>query len=166
MATPLKNQKNKTEMLKKIGIALIAVLVIIQFFRPAKNISTAPEPNEISAKYHVPDNVYMCLQKACFDCHSNTTKYPWYNNIQPVAWWMASHIKDGKKHLNFSEFGSYPKKRKLKKLKEIGESVTEGWMPINSYLWEHKEAVLTKEETTAIANWADSLSQQIDKTEN
>lgn len=152
-------------MARKILMLLFAALVIIQFLRPSENTSNGVEPYEISARYHVPQNVYISLQKACFDCHSNTTKYPWYFNIQPFAWWMQHHVNDGKKHLNFSEFGSYTKKRKLKKLNEIKESVTEGWMPIDSYLWIHKNAKLTKNETDAIASWADSLSKQIEQTE-
>lgn len=152
-------------MLKKIGIGLLVILVVIQFIRPAKNISTAAAPNDIAAKYTVPANVYTTLQRACFDCHSNNTNYPWYNNIQPVAWWLQNHINEGKHELNFNEFAGYTKKRKLHKLDEIKESVTEGWMPLNSYLWIHKEAKLTKDEANAIAAWADALRAEIDNTE-
>ncbi|XZF16604.1 heme-binding domain-containing protein [Chitinophagaceae bacterium MMS25-I14] len=150
---------------KKIFIAIIVVLVIIQFIRPARNISNGANPNDIAAHYTVPQNVQVVLQKACYDCHSNNTSYPWYTNIQPVGWWMQHHVNEGKQHLNFSEFASYNKKRKLKRLKDVSESVTEGWMPLDSYLWVHKEAKLTKEESQAIDSWATALAQQIDKTE-
>jgi len=153
-------------MLKKIGIGLLVVLIVIQFIRPAKNISNAAAPNDISAKYNVPQNVYTTLQRACFDCHSNNTNYPWYADVQPVYWWLQHHVNEGKRELNFNEFAGYTKKRKLHKLEKIKKSVTEGWMPLDSYLWIHKDAKLTRDEATAIADWTDGLAAQIDKTES
>ena len=55
----------------------------------------------------MPDSVKVILQNACYDCHSNNTRYPWYVNIQPVGWWMSGHIADARDGLNFSEFGGY-----------------------------------------------------------
>ena len=75
-------------MVKKIAFVLLAGLVIIQFFRPARNVSTAATPNDISNKYAVPANVQEILRSSCYDCHSNNTAYPWYANIQPVTWWL------------------------------------------------------------------------------
>jgi hypothetical protein len=88
-------------MLKKILLSLLALLVLIQFFRPEKNLS-GERSNDISTQYHVPQNINILFDKACNDCHSNTTRYPWYSNIQPVAWWLADHVNDGKRHLNLS----------------------------------------------------------------
>ena len=63
-------------MKKKIGLGLIAVLVIIQFIRPTRNSSTTESPNEISKYYQVPADIHTLLKKSCYDCHSNTTAYP------------------------------------------------------------------------------------------
>jgi hypothetical protein len=142
-------------MIKKILYALLAVFVIIQFFRPTRNEAAGPFPNHIETKYAMNEQVKTTMSIACFDCHSNNTRYPWYANIQPVAWWLQNHVNDGKKHLNFSEFTAYTEKRQRKKIEEIKEAVTEGWMPLNSYKWIHKDAVLTKEQSTAIAQWCD-----------
>ena len=106
-------------MLKKIAYVLLAALVIIQLFRPDKNIAAGPFPNDISTKFAVNDNVASVLKEACYDCHSNNTKYPWYANVQPVAWWLADHVNEGKKELNFSEFATYTAKRQRKKFNEI-----------------------------------------------
>src|SRR5690348_13454762 len=92
-------------ILKKVFIGLLIAFVVIQFFRPAKNISATVLPEDMNVLYPIPDSVHQVLQKACFDCHSNNTRYPWYFNIQPIAWWMGDHIDEGKKELNFSEFG-------------------------------------------------------------
>lgn len=148
-------------MLKKILIVLLLALVVIQFIRPAKNRSTAEEPQSITKVYQVPDNVNEILKKACYDCHSNNTRYPWYNNIQPIYWWLNDHIQEGKKELNFSEFGTYTAKRQAKKLKKVAEEVKEGEMPLNSYTWMHKDAILTDEEVSTIVNWASDLSNKI-----
>lgn len=86
-----------------ILITLLVVLVVIQFFHPAKNISTVKSPNDIAVLHNVPANVSTILDKACNDCHSNNTRYPWYNNIQPVAWWLDNHVQEGKGELNFNE---------------------------------------------------------------
>lgn len=148
-------------MVKKILIGLLIVFVIIQFFRPAKNVSAQASEQDISALYPMPDSVKVILDKACNDCHSNNTKYPWYNNIQPMAWWMNDHVEEGKGELNFSEFGKRPLDKQARKLKKLVEEVEEGEMPLNSYTWIHKEAVLTEQEKNTLINWATKLSQQI-----
>ena len=65
-----------------------------------------------------PGNVQPILARACYDCHSDNTAYPWYNRIQPVAWWLANHVKEGKGELNFSQFGTYSGKKQKHKLKK------------------------------------------------
>ena len=97
---------------KRALIVLLIALIVIQFFRPAKNSSEGPYPNDITTKYDVPKPVLDIMKVACYDCHSNNTRYPWYAEVQPVAWWLNSHIKDGKRNLNFSEFATYrPRKQ-------------------------------------------------------
>jgi len=101
-------------ILKKTFIGLIIAFVIIQFFHPQKNLATTKSEKDITTMYPVPDSVLHILQKACFDCHSNNTRYPWYFNIQPVAWWMNDHITEAKGDLNFSEFGNRPLPKQAK----------------------------------------------------
>jgi heme-binding protein len=148
-------------IIKKTCIGLLIVFVIIQFFRPEKNLNAAVTSDDVNVLYPLPDSVHRILQKACFDCHSNNTRYPWYFNIQPAAWFMSNHVIDGKKELNFSEFGKRPLARQAKKLKKLAKEVEEGGMPLDSYTWIHKDAVLTETEKNTIINWANNLSQQI-----
>src|ERR1039458_4586103 len=75
---------------KKVLIGLLVVLVIIQFIHPEKNINTTVSALDMNVMYPIPDSVNRVLKNACYDCHSNNTRYPWYNNIQPVAWWLRS----------------------------------------------------------------------------
>ena len=146
---------------KKILLILLAILIIIQFIHPVRNQSSAATPADIFEHYPAPDSVKAIVKTACYDCHSNNTRYPWYNNIQPVAWWLNHHIVDGKKELNFSEFDTFTPKRKDNKLKKIGEEIKEGGMPLPSYLWIHSDARLTESQKVAIINWADSAKKAL-----
>ena len=148
-------------MVKKIAIGLLVVLVIIQFFKPARNISTEKSTNDITNKYAVPASVQEILKTSCYDCHSNNTVYPWYANIQPVAWWLADHVNEGKKELDFSEFLTYSPKKAHHKLEEVNEMVKEGEMPLQSYTIIHQNAKLSEPQKLEIATWADGLMKEI-----
>lgn len=149
------------KIFKGLFYLLLLAFVIIQFFRPAKNKSEGTSKNDISTLYAVPQDVQDILKTSCNDCHSNNTVYPWYAEIQPVAWWLNSHIEDGKKDLNFSEFATYRIRRQYKKLEEINELVKENEMPLDSYLWIHKDAKLSDQQKLTIANWAEAVRDSI-----
>jgi hypothetical protein len=151
-------------MLRKILLVLLGLLFIIQFIKPEKNSAQGDQMNSISKKHAIPTNVNSILKKACFDCHSNTTVYPWYSEIQPVAWFLNAHVKEGKEHLNFDEFLSYEAKKQDHKLEELIESQTEGWMPIDSYKLIHSNAVLSPEEKQVLINWAKQVRREIGYT--
>jgi hypothetical protein len=145
-------------MKKKIAFAILALLVIIQFFRPEKNDGTEIiTSNDISKVHQIPRNVHQILIEKCYDCHSNKTNYPWYNNIQPLAWWMAHHVKEGKEELNFSEFTTYTEKRRNHKIHEIAEQIEAGEMPLTSYTFVHGNAKITTSDSTEINAWIESL---------
>lgn len=144
-------------MFKKILLGLLVILVAIQFIHPKRNISEGPQPNYIGNNYAVPDDVKNILTKACNDCHSNNTRYPWYSKLQPIHWWLNKHVVDGKKHINYDEFTNRPLRYQYHKLEETIEMVKEGEMPLKSYTWTHKDAKLTKEEKLKITNWVVSV---------
>jgi len=149
---------------RKWLLILLVVFILIQLIRPARNQSGQVLQTDITKTYAVPSNVKSMLEVACYDCHSNNTHYPWYANIQPVGWWLAKHVKDGKEDLNFSEFGSYSLKRQKNKLRSIENSIKDDDMPLTSYTLIHKNARLTNEEKTQITDWVkiirDSLANK------
>ena len=149
------------KIFKRILIALLIIFIAIQFIRPAKNRSEGISANDISTKYPVPDSVQAILKVACYDCHSNNTRYPWYAEIQPVAWWLNNHIKDGKSGLNFSEFTSYRIKKQFHRLDDINKLVKKNEMPLSSYTLIHTDAKLTEGQKLAIAAWATSIRDSI-----
>jgi DNA replicative helicase MCM subunit Mcm2 (Cdc46/Mcm family) len=140
-------------MLKKILIFLLAALIIIQFFHPKRNKATGEQPNYIGKVYLVPEDVKSILGKACNDCHSNNTRYPWYCNFQPFDWWTAGHINQGKRGLNFDAFTSRPLRWQYHRLQDIEDQVKKGDMPLNSYTWIHKDAILTDKEKNQLLAW-------------
>lgn len=144
-------------MVKKILVGLLVILVVIQFIRPEKNISEVPGENDIRVKHHVPATVMSVMKRACYDCHSNNTDYPWYAHIQPLGWWLNHHIEEGKEHLDFSEFATYSNKKAAHKLEEVVEMVEEGEMPLESYTLIHKDAVLNERERELLIDWANEV---------
>ncbi len=150
-------------ILKKILLVLLIVFIAIQFIQPARNTNGQVLPTDISKIVSVPENVQNILRTACYDCHSNHTNYPWYNYIQPAAWMLANHIKNGKKELNFSDFGSYSQRRQESKFKSIASQIKDEEMPLYSYTIMHKNARLTKEEKMLIINWAQNNKDSLDK---
>jgi hypothetical protein len=147
---------------KKIILALLVIFIAIQFIQLARNQDGQVLPADIEKMVVVPPNVSGILKTSCYDCHSNNTHYPWYSFIQPGAWLMASHIKNGKAMLNFSQFGDLSNRKQQSKLQGIINQVKDGEMPISSYKIIHRNAVLTPAQKTILINWAalakDSLS--------
>lgn len=144
------------KIFKRILLILLIAFVAIQFVRPAKNVSTDKSKN-VSTLYAVPANVDAILTKACNNCHTNNTIYPWFASVQPVTWWLDDHIKEGKKHLNFDEYSTYNLRKQYHKMEEVVEQVKEKEMPLNSYTWVHGDAKLTNEERVALTTWAQTI---------
>ncbi len=144
-------------MLKKILFGLVVVFIVIQFIHPQKNLSN-DRLYDVSTKYAMPEDVKSILQVACNDCHSNKTEYPWYSNLQPVAWILADHVNDGKRHLNFSEFTSRPVAYQNHKFEETIEMIKEGEMPLPSYTYFglHSGAKLTEAQKQILIKWAET----------
>lgn len=142
--------------MKKILLGILVVLILIQFIRPEKNSSTI-ETNDIFMVIEVPKEVKEIIKTSCADCHSNTTKYPWYNNIAPVSWILAHHVNEGKEHLNFSEWMTYNNNQKKHIIKHLKEELKEKGMPLESYLWIHKDAKMTEVQYETMLNWVNSI---------
>ncbi|NII27159.1 heme-binding domain-containing protein [Pseudoflavitalea sp. X16] len=148
-------------MKKKILLVILIILVGIQFIRPARNESAVITANDISQHYHVPVPVQDILKRACNDCHTNNTNYPWYTSIQPAGWWMQHHVDEGKRSLNLSEFGTYKPKDQDHAMEEIIEVIEKNEMPLNSYLWIHRDAKLNEADKKTLLDWAKQLKAEI-----
>ncbi len=128
--------------MKKIIKLLAVAFILIQFFQIDKTNPPVDESQDFLKIHNPSSEIAQQIKASCYDCHSNETNYPWYTYVQPVGWWTKDHIDHGKKHLNFSEFGTYEAKKQSHKMEECYELIEKGEMPLKSYTLAHKDAVL------------------------
>ena len=160
----MEKPKRKYLWLRKILLVLLVLLIAIQFIRPEKNNGEALGDKDISKVVPVSNEVMGILKTSCFDCHSNYTDYPWYAHVNPIGFWLADHIAEGKHHLNFTEFAALELRKQKKKLEEVVEMVEDGEMPLESYVFIHRDAVLTKAQQTLLVNWAKESRMYLDSS--
>ncbi|MVO08072.1 hypothetical protein GOQ30_02690 [Flavobacterium sp. TP390] len=146
---------------KIILLILLIVFVGIQFIPTKRNQSESVPNTDFMIVNNVPNNIKATLQTSCYDCHSNNTSYPWYNTVQPVAWFLENHIEEGKSELNFSEWDNYSNRRKKSKLKSIVSQIKDNKMPLSSYTFIHKEAVLDNTKRQEILNYISELKDSL-----
>ncbi len=151
----------KKSILKKATIMVIVLLVAIQFFKTKENKSIQVSENAITQHYDVPENIQKILKISCYDCHSNNTVYPWYSKVQPIKWWLADHVNEGKAKLNFDEFNAYTTKKKLHKLDEVIETIRDNEMPLKSYTLIHGDAKLSESDKQDIEAWVKNIKNEI-----
>lgn len=152
--------------MKKILVVLLVAFIILQFFRIDKtNPAPTPGMDFLNIK-KTPETTAKLIRNGCYDCHSNETKYPWYSNVQPVAWFLKDHIEEGRKELNFSNFATYEPKRQAKKLEEAAELIEKGEMPLESYVLMHPEAKFTDAEKKQLIDYFNNASQEIRTANN
>mgnify|MGYP003137164559 CR=1 FL=1 len=149
------------KIVKIIAIILLVAFVGIQFVPVDHNQSEGVPKTDFMLVNDVPNDIKNKLQVSCYDCHSNNTKYPWYNKVQPVAWFLEEHIKEGKAELNFNEWDSLSSRRKVSKLRSMIKQIESGEMPLGSYTFIHKDAKFSEEETTEIINWITQLKDSL-----
>jgi hypothetical protein len=133
--------------LKKILIALIVIIVAIQFI-PVER-SNPPVTQDI----YPPDNISSIIRTSCYDCHSNETTWPWYSYVAPVSFLVVGDVNDGRKNLNFSEWDKYTGKKRGEMLEEIIEEVEKGEMPLTMYTFTHPNAKLDSYRVKLLKDW-------------
>ena len=149
------------KIIKIIAIILLVGFVGIQFIPTPRNQSDSVPSTDFMLVNNVPENIQRKLQVSCYDCHSNNTKYPWYNKVQPVAWFLEDHIKEGKAELNFNEWDSLSTRRKTSKLRSIIKQIENGEMPLDSYTFIHRDAKFSEAEAEEIINWVTQLKNSL-----
>jgi hypothetical protein len=130
-------------------LMLVVVLVLIAGLVFRIDRTNPPVESDIEA----PLAVAPLLRSACYDCHSNQTRWPWYSQVAPASWLLGRDVSEGRAELNFSTWDRYDAKRKLKLLKESAHEIEEGEMPPWYYLPLHREARLNDTEKQGLAAW-------------
>jgi uncharacterized membrane protein len=137
----------------KVGVLiLVAALAVAQAIRPAK--TNPPARMDVS----LDPAIKPLMQRACYNCHSNETVWPWYSNVAPVSWLLASDVQEARMKVNFSEWETYPADIQGHKRYLIGEEVGGKAMPPWYYSVMHRDSRLSAEERAAIIKWASAVS--------
>ncbi len=131
----------------KIGVGVLAVLALIQVVRP-------PRGNPpVAADLQASPEVKRVLRRACYDCHSNETIWPWYSHVAPVSWLVSYDVQAGRKALNFSDWGTLSAAEQAELRGEIAESIAEGEMPPWYYSPMHPDARLSPADVSLLDAW-------------
>ena len=144
-------------MLKKIALVLFAIFVIIQFFRIDKTNPEVIIENDFINVVNPPEEIATIIKTSCYDCHSNTSKYPWYSNVAPISWWLKDHINEAREELNFSEWETYNIAKKINILEEAIEEIEEGEMPLYPYKISHSSAKLNVNQIKLLMDFLKNL---------
>ncbi len=146
---------------KTVVLVLAIVFIAAQFYRPDRTTAPIVQAETLEAATAVPENVARVLKRGCNDCHTNQTNYPWYSNVTPVNWLLASHIDEGRRKMNFSIWNTYDVKRKARKLDQICDQITGGEMPHFQYLWMHADAKLSDDDKRLLCDWEQAEKARI-----
>jgi len=136
------------KLLRVLGLLLLAAFVGIQF-KPVER-SNPPVEQDVGA----PPEVAAILRRACYDCHSHETVWPWYAHVAPASWLLERDVREGRRHLDFSAWNRYEGRRLARKLDELVEQTSEGEMPPWFYLPLHPSAKLSQADLAVLADWA------------
>jgi heme-binding protein len=138
----------------KIVVGIVALFAVAQVV-PIER-SNPPVTGDVGA----PPDVAPVLRRACYDCHSNETGWPWYSRIAPASWLLAYDVAEGRRELNYSEWSAYPPARQQKKMKETVNEIAEGEMPPWYFVVMHPDARLAQADKDALTAWARGLMGQ------
>lgn len=134
--------------MKRTLLIFLIVFIVMQLIQTDKTLPSVDKSLEIKAS----EEIMTIFKNACYDCHSDIVKWPWYSNIAPFSWVISNHVTEGRKALNFSTWENYDEEKKAEKIKSIYRTVY-GSMPLQSYIWLHKEGDLTKEQRQLVRDW-------------
>ena len=151
--------------MKWSATGVVVLLLAAQFVRPAKTNPVSDQSRAIGTHVEMNPEVSDILGRSCYDCHSNATNWPWYSRVAPVSWLLVSDVNDGRRHLNFSEWGAYDRRKAAKKMQEIDDEVSIKAMPISSYTLLHPVARLSDQERALVSDWAKAQSKRLELAE-
>jgi len=129
-----------------VSVVLLAVQLVLVNRTNPPSLGTLAAPPQIDAT----------LKRACYDCHSNETRWPWYSRVVPLSWFIVHDVTLGRKEVNFSEWGIYYSATRRRKLEWMGRALREENMPPWSYRLLHPGGRLTEAERAALQRWIES----------
>ncbi|HKP47508.1 MAG TPA: heme-binding domain-containing protein [Pyrinomonadaceae bacterium] len=145
-----------TRIFRWLLIILVGAFVIIQFIRPSRANPPVDPARTIESQLQVPQPVTAIMDRSCNDCHSNKTVWPWYTNVAPVSWFIANHVNEARRDMNFSQWADYDKDKQSRRLRDICEQVSDGEMPLSTYTPLHAGSKLSGDQVKVLCDWANA----------
>ena len=142
-------------------IAIGVALILIQIIRPDRTNPEFDRTKDFASVPGADTAIAALLRRACYDCHSFESSWPWYSNVAPVSWVVVDDVQEGRRHVNFSLWGKYPPSRRAQSLDDIHDQITLHNMPLPKYLLLHPEARLTQAERDSVVAWADREREKL-----
>ena len=148
----------KTHVIKtlKLIVALASAALIIGQVGTERWASREPKVMGLPMSLNV--EPWQVVVRACGNCHSNHTDWPWYSRVPPVSWWIAQHVREGRERFNFSEWDTYSQSQRQDKLESMCGLILTGRMPPWQYTAMHPEARLTEKDKKAVCAWVEEVT--------
>ena len=144
---------------KRTLIAAGLFVIATQFVKPQRTNAPEKAAQTLQASTPISSGTSQILERSCADCHSDRTFRPWYSNVAPASWLIVNDVNEGRGKLNYSRWSSYTAQQRVKLLTKICEEVSNGEMPVGSYLLVHRHAKLNYLESQALCQWTQELRQ-------
>jgi hypothetical protein len=146
--------------LKRVAIALIVLVVFLQLVQPKRTNPPVVPSRSLEAHVRVPPQVESVLKRACGNCHSNETVWPWYSHVAPISWLITSDVNEGRSHINFHDWEAQKSPQAaIEHLALICKEVRDGGMPPLTYRMMHKESRLSPGDMSAVCSWSQSFGR-------
>jgi hypothetical protein len=149
--------------LKRVAVLLTVGLVAVQCWRPAHTNPAFSPGQTMGTMVATPPDVQAILRRACADCHSDETHWPWYSYVAPTSWFVVGHVDNGRRHINMSTWvrpGKEPVDS-IDRLKAMCREVRKGEMPLTSYKLIHWHARLSTADVQRICSWSEAEQRRL-----
>jgi hypothetical protein len=150
------------KILKWSAIVAALVFVVIQFLPTQMTNAAVDESRTVNARLRVTPEVNAILARSCNDCHTQQTRFPWYSRVAPFSWMLADHIREGRDHLNLSDWAAYDAEEQDLHLQNICRITKRGAMPIPSYLYIHRDAKLSDADVKTLCDWTNAERDRLE----
>ncbi len=151
------------KFLKLMALAVAILFVSVQFVRPNKTNPPVVQAQAIESHVRITPEVAGIFERACKDCHSHQTEWPWYSQVAPVSWYVTDHVNHGRKHLNFSRWSAYDREQADWLLGAMCMTAERGQMPLSSYTRMHHSAKLSPLDVQTLCAWSKAERQRLAK---
>jgi cytochrome c553 len=143
-------------------MAFLVLLVVSQAIRPAGTNPPTDAARTLAANVPLPAGAAEVIDRACRDCHSNDTRWPWYSNVAPMSWFLIDHVNDGRRRFNYSRWTDYDAKHQREFLKDACEEARKHDMPLPSYTWIHTASKLSDRDIRTLCDWTSAALRASD----